>query len=476
MKSGLLAATISGLGYLNDELELQAPENQDASYYQEDVQLDVWPLCQPASEGWAFPFHDACWHLLLSSTGCTHHSKPAQLVESLFNILYCTPLSRHWTLIPGHDYGGAQEIQKPYGNIAQLIQRDLRLRYFVADPTEPFPQELAQRLDIAADAPSTSPRSNRSSFHDKLAQLPDEIIILILMFLPSKDVCQLRLSSRHVAGITGPKQLPQTFWASRFQPGFEMDFAFACLPLPGPKANWQSLYMAAKSAAWGGHSVPSYKNKRRIWQSLSQISLLIDHDLHSMPNLGAESTSNLSDSTTVCPHCRTFGTVVSGDMLTESDIKEPLRIGCRRLWTQQLLWAANKGVARCDVGVSFFQYGLCRYISGIRVRLALADAKRSPCLSVGRITPATEEWVHEISSNDIRAIAVAANVSGILGLRFLTQPDSVRSHTVGDLDTSRCGVGVAQLDESEEWKAIGILVGFDVRPLFCLSRNCLNLC
>lgn len=60
VKRGLLTPMISGLGYLNDQLELEAPANEDASYYQEDVKLDVWPLCQPAGEGWVFPFHDAC--------------------------------------------------------------------------------------------------------------------------------------------------------------------------------------------------------------------------------------------------------------------------------------------------------------------------------------------------------------------------------------------------------------------------------
>ncbi|KAF2435052.1 hypothetical protein EJ08DRAFT_656697 [Tothia fuscella] len=287
---------------------------------------------------------------------------------------------------------------------------------------------------------------NYENLSDIFAQIPHEIILLILTFLPSKDVCELRLSSRPVAAITGREQLPQSFWMSRFGRCFEMGFVFSCCLPPDMRSDWRNLYYTAKAALSGDNAMPNFKNKRRIWRALNQISGIIGHILEYDFRSGSGSSN--SACSLEYPTISPVGSINSGEMLTEDRENDDLRIGCRRLRSQNLIWAQRPHTNSFDIGVSFVRIQSKRFIS------------EQHC--VGRITPSSEEWAYGIGLDSLEGITVAASLSGILGLSFLTlQSGGPNSQVVGDLDTSRSGVGVASLLVPEGSPIIGISVGFD---------------
>lgn len=78
---------------------------------------------------------------------------------------------------------------------------------------------------------------------DIFASLPQEILQLVMCFMPTRDMLSLRLASRAAAYASRLRALPQSFWRSRFWPEFERGWA-----LPGRMGDkspfdWRSLYL-----------------------------------------------------------------------------------------------------------------------------------------------------------------------------------------------------------------------------------------
>jgi hypothetical protein len=119
------------------------------------------------------------------------------------------------------------------------------------------------------------------------SRIPEELNFIILCLLGNDDFLNLRLSSRAIASISHPLQLPQAFWASRFAPGMEMDFMFKGYDSI-PTHHWRNVYANFKLALRESEFRGNLQNRRRICRNLSHIShsltLLVDQP-GSLPSL-----------------------------------------------------------------------------------------------------------------------------------------------------------------------------------------------
>ncbi|KAF2435053.1 hypothetical protein EJ08DRAFT_388385 [Tothia fuscella] len=52
---------VTGLGYLNDSLELVAPSDEELQFHNLVDELETYPLYKTPNRFRAFTFHDACW-------------------------------------------------------------------------------------------------------------------------------------------------------------------------------------------------------------------------------------------------------------------------------------------------------------------------------------------------------------------------------------------------------------------------------
>lgn len=60
---------------------------------------------------WNFSFHDACWSFLLASVEGSHRYDRQQLIQNLFDVLYCTQREGCGLFTPGHNYNVAAKSQ-----------------------------------------------------------------------------------------------------------------------------------------------------------------------------------------------------------------------------------------------------------------------------------------------------------------------------------------------------------------------------
>ncbi|KAJ5952156.1 uncharacterized protein N7479_010569 [Penicillium vulpinum] len=111
--------TTTGLGIVRGRNILCAPLRSDQSYAgAEPMALGEWRLFGSSVVRWCFGFHDSCWKLLLLRLA--HGSDEASLseadvAESVFYQLYCTPCIDGSIFQFGHDYDGAAQTHKSFG-------------------------------------------------------------------------------------------------------------------------------------------------------------------------------------------------------------------------------------------------------------------------------------------------------------------------------------------------------------------------
>ncbi|KAI0118434.1 hypothetical protein GGR51DRAFT_499588 [Nemania sp. FL0031] len=207
---------------------------------------------------WHFAVHDACWELLGARLAGRFSTQ--SLAARLFALLYNTtqPL----------DYKYISAIMFRYEPVTTFSgPHDLH------DPTKPF-DLCDKRLETACGGLLPSPTPilpkiyiDSDDKHDIFGNLPNEIIMLILAILPSGDICNLRLASRHVCCHASPHLLSQEFWASRFGPEGECGFLFAngYCARPSGRVDWRALYFKVALAC---DLSPNFRTRRRLWSVL----------------------------------------------------------------------------------------------------------------------------------------------------------------------------------------------------------------
>ncbi|CAH0057833.1 unnamed protein product [Clonostachys solani] len=209
-----------------------------------------------------FAFHAACWDLL---------AKMGHMdISVLFSVCFSMPIVDTAMIQWGHDYGGAARPQ-PYTNRwAGFQPEDLfphpKSSLFRSDPMNiPDLHYLAQCA--VRFEPPAYPWPSTQATNDVFYRLPVEILQAILTTLSSPDVARLRTASRAVACL----DLPEPFWASRFQDGYEYAHIFESSP-QRPRS-WKALYMFTRILE---RQSPALQNRARVWKLGSQIKHLHD--------------------------------------------------------------------------------------------------------------------------------------------------------------------------------------------------------
>ncbi|PGH23668.1 hypothetical protein AJ80_02274 [Polytolypa hystricis UAMH7299] len=105
--------------------------------------------------------------------------------------------------------------------------------------------------------------NNMVGSKDPFSSLSLELLLEILLILPSKDVCNLKLASPVFASLT----LPECFWTSRFQRGLEFYSIFEARNARFRRCGWKSTYLKVKELKY----TMAFKNRRRVWNILTQI-------------------------------------------------------------------------------------------------------------------------------------------------------------------------------------------------------------
>lgn len=179
-----------------------------------------------------FPFHEACW-VLLTELFAPSHVEPAlkKLIPLLSRAMGSPVLgSQLWTSNPIHsrsyDLISWGELRAVLGDRRPLFASGICRQSYVLLKSLDIPG-FERIMQESLANPPVNPDAQRNlnvSIHsgDIFSVLPLEILQELLLCLPSKDVLSLKFSSS-VFAVT---PLAETFWASRFQRGFEFHCFF----------------------------------------------------------------------------------------------------------------------------------------------------------------------------------------------------------------------------------------------------------
>ena len=173
---------------------------------------------------------------------------------------------------PGHDFGGAAQFHTLVGDLIRAANGGSWLLLY-ADPDhcdllhlEPSPEYLPEiaLLERPSEAGPLGKAIHWQSGERSFSRLPAEVIHLILSWLPSKDIAQLRIACSAIRRASSINQLPQAFWLSRFTPNMEMGFAKSYHYEHHPLPNWRNLFFTVRHAIRKPDDHLRLKNRKRV--------------------------------------------------------------------------------------------------------------------------------------------------------------------------------------------------------------------
>ncbi|RJE26648.1 hypothetical protein PHISCL_01062 [Aspergillus sclerotialis] len=292
----------------------------------------VAPYFTTAKSFPGFGFHEACWTLLKSMY------QPTDIDIRLLNNIYRSFPIQGGLINWGHDYGGRMHYSRDFNSlipgevpmlnrlyIHELLseEEDLNQVFYFYSPSE-IPG-LTQILHESFASTSSICREQREAFEiplhiqDPFTRLPVEILEMILMELPSKDVLHLKLASCVFSNIL----LPQSFFASRFNLGFEFRQILEAQKYHDKIHNWKILYVKVKELS----KTHNFRNRMQIWWLILQLQDLLTESCQT-PLEGPLSQSffepDVPDGGLIC-------SFVSGDLRGPEQLFDD---GCRALWTR----------------------------------------------------------------------------------------------------------------------------------------------
>lgn len=401
----------------------------------------------------AYPFHDLCWVMLLTRLGRTTSGNGDAIVIAswLFQIFHCLPRAEGGGLLTEHRYHGVLRLQD--------VER-YSVGVPLADATEEPPvfDEETSALGRPTDPGLDYGSSSNMSSCDVFSTFPPNIIFTILTSLSSKDVCHARLASRTVAMTSREHDLPQAFWASRFNTDREMGFVFAHQPaVTEPKVqDWHQLYRSCKRALRSGNYYRGLRSRRRIWLSVLEFAVTLEELLDGEP---ANVHGPLSLPAAVDTES---GQLIESLWRDDDDtISQQLSWGTRFDRVQTLTFARPDASDTLLVEVYLVPFNCRTYISGFRISTSDGEKNAESVQEVGFITSVKQSLLLQPHDN-VLAIDVIMSVVGIHGLRFFTERQGTTLvEPVGIVDVPDSYVAVTRL--GAEGAIVGIQVGFDVR-------------
>ncbi|KAF2436479.1 hypothetical protein EJ08DRAFT_655471 [Tothia fuscella] len=227
---------LTGPGYVETESIVAVPATDTTWDPGMPHTQDHFEFVRNNDTDWVFPFHARCWDLLQLQVDARLGSCSAgagEIAQKLFQILSCTPWHGK-TVDCGHDYGGASSYQREnavVGGYSALLSPEYS--YLITDPSHSI--ENSPQSSRLRDVFEARIRNVENPGDDSFSRLPEELLCLILAYLDSRDLCSLRHSSRSVAVISAPMQLPQT----------------SGRPALMQIAKWDSLLRASRSESEG---------------------------------------------------------------------------------------------------------------------------------------------------------------------------------------------------------------------------------
>jgi hypothetical protein len=293
---------------------------------------------------------------------------------------------------------------------------------------------------------------------DVFSKLSIELNHGIINLLDNVSLCNVRLASKVVANLSKPAELPQTFWASRFNYDREMDF----FPTDYKRTEtWRDLYFNVKYALRDTSSAGHMMNRRRIWDGLGMIRPYLVAMLDQRPHL--DDTARLREELVSLGYEMTQktqgfggapGANPSGGIHVRGSRYLKLRLG--GAWISVTTgWADQRP-----------------YIIGFRV----TRRDHSEKFRIGLIN--TNEETHFLikPSDQVIAVKVATTLSGIVGLAFRIKDElgGVDWKIVGKVDKPDDYVGITLLKPQNGPYVSGLLLGLDVRLDFTAFKGVTN--
>ncbi|OTB04004.1 hypothetical protein M426DRAFT_321296 [Hypoxylon sp. CI-4A] len=474
---------ITGVGWLNSEDEVVAPVRYEDHYsdrepldslddffgvYKVNYVTDISPW------SWTYVVHDACWKLLRDRVDPDHKYPVDRLACHLFALLYNTPVNgENGALLPGHNYGHASAFHLPTPELSgRYFTRVNASKYYyiTADVAEKFEPNEETLEDEVESRYSHLTRSSRHygnySESDPFYHLPSELVLLVLAYLPSRDVCELRSASRYVADLSSPMQLDQKFWSSRFGSDFEMGFVFAgpSNPRPAEPADWRGIYLKAK-AALKSELFRGLRNRQRVWQIFHHISDVfvvrlgyeeyIDRCLPYFPDYDPQPW----------PQDAVYADTTYSELTYES--AAAVILSCRLFKWHEISWSQHMDLGT-KLRTSFIYSNGKRYISGFR--LFSVDDTANELLRAGFINTGNEHEIIMDSHTFIEYIDVAMAMQGLIGLRFYFRSlEDSYSIAVGGMELTDTESGVCRLMPRDNMQCVGFRLGTDACKIISIS-------
>ena len=208
-----------------------------------------------------FILHTVCYSLLQEF----FHPKGVP-VARLLEICKSCPF-QYLGLSWGHDYGGIVCLKDlyPWEDLEMDLEQPGFHLHQRADPWNiPESKELLRGAQLGLpkklkiNSTALTP-TDSAVLSNCFTRLPFEILGYIVTYLPTDEVRTLAQTSKELAMLI-PSRLELSFWASRFQPPFELDFLFEAQKY-GDKLDWRSLYFGVRKAM---DCSPGLQNRKRI--------------------------------------------------------------------------------------------------------------------------------------------------------------------------------------------------------------------
>lgn len=396
-----------------------------------------------------------------------------ELARHLLLVHYNTPLHDESRLVPGQDYGGASTMQwttRRRGYFSQV--HGSIYPYLTHNPSEALQTdehciwETVQTITALLNRPTYLLQDSPASVGDPFSRLPYEVSMIVLTYLPSLDVCKVRLASRSAARISSPQQLPQGFWRSRFYLESELGFVFArpSRQMMPEKADWRDMYQKARATLSEPELFPGFKNRHRIWQCVQhaanavKVRLRNPHSTSKVPYAAMEPPLMQGElhGSWVCADAALAP--VPTNPVAQSDLASH----CRVLEMHKLAWPAA-GDGRLTLKASFVDYCGYTYISGLQLeRPTLGDAGRG-VEAVG-FSNSTNFQILELGDGlKLDYIKVSLTPIGLTGVQFHFEgQESELDSIIGSFSAPGSSGGMSTLMVSKEGKFSGLVLGLDV--------------
>jgi hypothetical protein len=442
------------------------PSEISFNYSMPSASLTAFPEYFRSERFWAFPLHDACWHMLAERLSVKANTWP-KLAICVFDILLST-LSDRWDFLrPGHDYGGATRYQSVVGNPVRKTKASGD-GYIYADPGKVTPLPTSEEVERASlDGVLEFERAYQpdvSSVNSNcFSSLPNELIYDVLSHLPSSDLLALRLASRDIARITKFVNLPQSFWASRFLSEFEMGFARIAVDGIVEKPDWRTLYTAFRRALQdSSQEYDSIKNRKRIWKCLSSLAntvqcLLIADDAQ-RSDYGGFATELLNS--TSCDPSLKLSTHVTGEIYP-SNYPALLQLGCRER-KMGYLPLPQERLDQYVLRVSYSPFWSRTFVSGLklsRVAGARIEVQDTVGLQSCQISSSMS-----LPPGDDFGLIVATSAMGVVNLSVLRHDSRKQlSQWMEEVIEREPQAAFGLLTPDKGYTARGLAIGLDVR-------------